>query len=184
MTWANGRGVTAEICAVRSAADRWDWRVSIADVSDDGPFSVFPGVDRHIAVVQGVGIALSIAGEAEQRVVFGSAALTFAGDVVTTCRLLDGPVLDLNLMVRRGFGVGALLINHVPAGHSPTVDTLGGSHPHVAAIVVVQGLVHVESLSLTPFDALLIDAGERLPDLEAATDSIIAVVTLQMKSGT
>lgn len=184
MPWANGRGVTAEICAVPHAGDDWAWRLSIADVADDGPFSVLPGVDRAIAVVQGVGMGLSIAGRSEQRVEFGSAALSFAGDALTTCRLLDGPVLDLNLMVRRAFGAGALLIERVPAGDSFAQANLIGSYRHVAAVVVVQGRVHGGSLSLTPFDTLLVDRDEQLPELVAEVDSIIAVVTLQMKSGT
>ncbi|MBM7325185.1 HutD family protein, partial [Agrobacterium sp. S2] len=48
MPWKNGGGVTTEIIvhpAKASMAD-FDWRISMANVAQDGPFSIFPGVDR------------------------------------------------------------------------------------------------------------------------------------------
>jgi environmental stress-induced protein Ves len=42
--------------------DEWDWRVSIADVVQDGLFSLLPGVDRTIAVVEGEGMLMTVDG--------------------------------------------------------------------------------------------------------------------------
>ena len=49
--WRNGGGVTREILASGgSGSDGFDWRISIADVSEPGPFSAFPGFDRVITL--------------------------------------------------------------------------------------------------------------------------------------
>ena len=53
--WKNGGGVTREVAAFPDGAgfDDFLWRISMAEVRADGPFSVFPGVDRVLAVLEG-----------------------------------------------------------------------------------------------------------------------------------
>ncbi|WP_344566156.1 HutD/Ves family protein [Streptomyces axinellae] len=53
MPWKNGSGSTREVAAqpVGSRLADFDWRVSVADVGGDGPFSPFPGVDRVITLI-------------------------------------------------------------------------------------------------------------------------------------
>ncbi len=48
MPWKNGSGETAEIAIWPDgvALDAFDWRISMARVAADGPFSAFAGVDR------------------------------------------------------------------------------------------------------------------------------------------
>src|ERR1700720_3517473 len=60
--WKNGGGSTTEIAAAPEGAslDIFDWRISMARVASDGPFSDFPGIDRTLAVVSGHGLALTI----------------------------------------------------------------------------------------------------------------------------
>ncbi|XES00502.1 HutD family protein [Streptomyces sp. S1D4-11] len=55
--WKNGGGVTREIVAWPEGADMGDfeWRVSLADVGGDGPFSAFADVDRILTMVEGGG---------------------------------------------------------------------------------------------------------------------------------
>ena len=95
--WRNGGGVTRPLL-VRPRGDRWQVRVSVADVAVNGPFSRFPGVQRWFAVLDGAGVVLTI-GSSEHRVDAGSDALSFRGDVAVRCRLVDGPTRDLNLML-------------------------------------------------------------------------------------
>ncbi len=78
-------------------------RISMADISADGPFSAFPGVMRWFAVVTGAGVALDLEG-VERRVVVGEAPLRFEGAAAPACRLLEGPTRDLNLMTKGGRG--------------------------------------------------------------------------------
>ena len=104
MPWKNGGGITTEIAAYPAGAmlDNFDWRVSMADVAQDGPFSMFPGVDRTLAVVTGAGLRLVIDGQAPQSVTPGSAPLSFPADVPVQCHLIEGRIVDLNVMSRRG----------------------------------------------------------------------------------
>ena len=111
MPWRNGGGRTTEIAAHPSAAalDAFDWRVSIADVARDGPFSAFAGVDRTIVLIAGAGMRL--AGDrhvAQLHVPFEP--YSFSGDDAIHCTLHGGPVRDFNLMVRRGRANGTLAI--------------------------------------------------------------------------
>lgn len=96
--WRNGGGRARDLL-VRPAGGAWQVQVSVADVEADGPFSHFPGVERWFAVVSGADVELVVDGVA-QRLTKTSPPLRFDGAAATTCRLLDGPTRDLNLMLR------------------------------------------------------------------------------------
>src|SRR5690606_10863682 len=53
--WRNGAGWTRQIHAEPSAdaTHEWDWRLSIAEIESDAPFSSFPGVDRELVLLEG-----------------------------------------------------------------------------------------------------------------------------------
>ncbi|HAJ22213.1 MAG TPA: HutD-family protein, partial [Rhodospirillaceae bacterium] len=55
--WKNGGGITREI-ALKEDEDGFLWRLSIADVRTDGPFSSFPDRHRILTVIAGVGMRL------------------------------------------------------------------------------------------------------------------------------
>ncbi|MEW2069473.1 HutD family protein [Streptomyces sp. NPDC007346] len=99
--WRNGAGLTREVAAGPGGADAFDWRVSVADVTADGPFSVFPGVDRTLTVVEGAGMDLVVGGE-HHIVDEPLWPHDFPGDRPTEGFLLGGPVVNLNVMYRRG----------------------------------------------------------------------------------
>lgn len=102
--WKNGGGTTAEIAVDPEGAgiEDFDWRVSMARVEADGPFSCFVGVDRTLAVLDGDGLILTVEGRIPIGLLATSEPLQFAADVPTSARLIGGPVTDLNVMVRRG----------------------------------------------------------------------------------
>ena len=104
MPWKNGGGVTTEIAVfpVGAGLEAFAWRLSMATVAGDGPFSLFAGVDRTLAVLEGEGILLSVEGCPEQRITPGSPPVSFAADRPTSARLISGPVSDFNVMTRRG----------------------------------------------------------------------------------
>lgn len=100
--WRNGGGLTRELLAWPTPQD-WRCRLSVADIARDGPFSAFPGEERHFVVLEGEGVALDFDGRrVDQRP--GDAPLVFDGAAAPGCRLLGGPVRDLNLMCRGGHG--------------------------------------------------------------------------------
>ena len=103
MPWKNGGGETLEIAVGPPGAplDAFEWRVSQAHVASRGPFSLFAGVDRTLAVLSGRGIRLSIAGRGT--VTLGSEAppFTFPADLPAQVELIDGAIDDLNVMTRR-----------------------------------------------------------------------------------
>jgi uncharacterized protein len=102
--WKNGGGSTTEIAAEPAGAslDTFDWRISLAQVASDGPFSEFPGIDRTLAVLKGSGLALTIGNDAPATLERGSDPISFAGDIATSARLVAGEITDLNVMTRRG----------------------------------------------------------------------------------
>lgn len=104
--WRNRGGVTRELFTWPSAGP-WQLRISVADIERDGPFSAFDGVDRWFAVVQGAGVRLVLpTGAIDLHA--DSAPLHFAGEAAPGCTLIAGATRDLNLMVRRAAGRGAM----------------------------------------------------------------------------
>ncbi len=103
MPWKNGGGETAEVAIwpEGAALDAFDWRISMARVATDGPFSAFAGVDRTLAILEGGGLRLSIDGSEPATLVAGAPPHTFPADRPTAASLIDGPVRDLNVMTAR-----------------------------------------------------------------------------------
>jgi uncharacterized protein len=102
--WKNGGGATTEIAAAPAGAslDDFDWRVSMARVASDGPFSEFAGIDRTLAILKGDGLKLAIGDAAPVVLDKNSEPIRFPGDQPTSARLIGGDIIDLNVMTRRG----------------------------------------------------------------------------------
>jgi uncharacterized protein len=101
--WKNGGGVTSEIVIFpkdASLAD-FDWRISMATVAVDGGFSEFTGIDRSLALLAGKGLVLQFADQAPLQLKPRDEPLRFAGEAQVYARLLQGEVLDFNVMTRR-----------------------------------------------------------------------------------
>lgn len=104
MPWKNGGGTTTEIAVAPEGAslDAFDWRISMAHVGQDGPFSSFPGIGRTLSVLTGAGITLAFGDGERARLDRTSAPYPFAADRAVDGLLVDGPIDDLNVMSRRG----------------------------------------------------------------------------------
>ncbi len=170
--WANGLGITAEVFAFPPRTTDWTWRLNLADVTDDVAFSTMSGVDRYIVVAQGPGMGLVIDGAPEVRVDRLTPPLSFAGDVATTCRLLDGPIVDLNLMIRRGRATGGLSISRVA---DVQLLALG---PETTAAVVLDGNALVNGIPLQVFDAALF-GDDDVKTVSAKGGAVVALVTVR-----
>lgn len=152
MPWKNGGGVTTEIYA-SPPSGAFDWRVSIATVNADGPFSTFNGYERHIMTLSGEGMVLDIEGRGK----FNLEPLrpfSFSGDAQVQGSLLQGAVLDFNLMVRRDFGSGILRVTQYKAG-----DRLGAAKSlHLAYVLL--GECEAEGHQLEPNSSFYLGMGE------------------------
>src|SRR5271165_1940430 len=99
--WKNGGGTTYEAIRVPPGGDAFRWRVSVAHIDTSGPFSDFAAYSRTMVLLRGAGLTLEFAG-AQQRVLRQIGDLAeFDGAIATHCELLDGPCVDLNLMVAK-----------------------------------------------------------------------------------
>ncbi len=166
MPWLNGRGESLEIASDRGTDDAWAWRLAMAPVVADGPFSKIDGVDRQLVLVEGHGMTLTI-----DRKIFECKPLeivSFRGEAMTSARLSRGPIRDINLMTRRGSCSGSLklvrggakiacLDNGVASGKIGSV---------VARIIVaVEAAMCVsgtDNLDLAFGDAILLEASEEV----------------------
>ncbi|NYE37806.1 hypothetical protein F4692_002939 [Nocardioides cavernae] len=91
--WANGGGTTREL----AVADDGAWRVSLADVDRDGPFSTFAGRLRVLTLVEGPVLDLTVDGE--PHVVEPQRPFAFPGAATVVASVPEGPVRVLNVVV-------------------------------------------------------------------------------------
>jgi environmental stress-induced protein Ves len=101
--WKNGGGSTTELVIAPPEAgfDDFDWRISLATIASDGPFSRFPGVDRTLMLVEGHGITLDIDGAARVLLCEDEPVACFDGAAQVLAKLNHGPTTDFNIMTRR-----------------------------------------------------------------------------------
>jgi uncharacterized protein len=157
--WKNGGGVTRTVAVHPPGSDleTFAWRVSIAEVRSSAPFSVFSGVERHMAVLSGR-LSLSIDGGAPLILTADSAPLSFAGDVPAHGTALAGAVTDLNVMTRRGRCSAQL--RHWPAGAAAPPAAHAGA-TLVVALAPLTVLTAAGELQLEELDALWLAEGTR-----------------------
>ena len=161
--WKNGLGVQYEIICDGSLPDDWTWRLSTADITQDVPFSSFPGVTREFCVADGNGVVLNING-VDHRCEPGSVTM-FRGDDVVFATLIDGPMRALNLMVRDGaekkslqLSIAGQVIDQcsvVVAIHSPSLL-----------------IVDKDEISLQILDGVFIDSQKTISVLEGIAATI------------
>ena len=127
MPWANGRGTSYEIASDRNGAKEWTWRLAMAPVNEDGAFSRIECVNRFLAVVQGNGMLLSV--DRKKLPCLPMQVVQFRGDAITEATLTDGPIMDINLMVRRKEAEGemAIITNAGLLNGASIVVAVGGS---------------------------------------------------------
>lgn len=154
MPWKNGGGTTTEIAAHPPGAslDNFDWRISMAHVGMDGPFSSFPGIDRTLSVLIGNGIALAFGDGETVRLDRAALPYPFAADRAVEGRLVDGPIDDLNVMSRRGRWRHR--VEHVSGIGSHSLAAAEG----LLALVARKGVWQVNGTELAAGDSAILDA--------------------------
>ncbi|VDC20457.1 HutD/Ves family protein [Pseudogemmobacter humi] len=145
--WKNGGGQTAEIAVSPVAADMetFSWRVSVASVASDGPFSEFPGIDRVLTVTEGGPMVLEIGGR-EHLLDETSPPFAFSGEAPVMARLCGPPLLDFNVMCRRP------LRAEVVKGPFQPAQMLSGS-AQARLVLLLEPRAGFERLDLIDLDA-------------------------------
>lgn len=149
--WANGGGRTRQVAiepAEATFTGGFVWRVSIAQVASDGPFSMLPGIDRSLWLLRGDGMVLTI-GERAVRLDRPYQRCDFAGETAVASRLLGGPCEDLNVMTDRRRVRAHCELQQLAAGSLLPVD-----RAPQRLVVVLQGQAKAEGIVVDPGDAL------------------------------
>ncbi len=135
--WRNDGGWTRDVASDSPDALELSWRISIADVETDGPFSFFAGFDRLLVLLDGVGMDLVCTDTGERMQLRpGASRARFAGELAITAELLDGPTTDFNVIWERsrfslqeqdhwqdrivGWCHGSIVVVHVQSGEVAT----------------------------------------------------------------
>lgn len=158
--WANGGGTTRLL--LRAEDDTW--RVSLADVGGDGPFSVFPGRTRLITVVDGPVLVLVVDGV--EQVVEPRRPFAFAGDASVTASVPEGPVLALNVIGDPGRV--APFVTVLELGRGSSLPLAGDQ-----AALVLQGRAQVEEVEASAHDLVV-------GPVEVSGRCTLAVLTLEL----
>lgn len=101
--WKNGGGVTRQLAIYPEHAtqDNFIWRVSAADLTHPGPFSIWPDIDRILILTGGESMLLTRTETGQQQRLARGERIYFAGETPFEAALPDGPARDFNLMLRR-----------------------------------------------------------------------------------
>ena len=167
--WRNGGGSTYELAVEPPAAglDDFAWRISIAAVEADGPFSRYPGVDRVITLLSGGPMSLTIDGVAHD--LQPLQPFSFPGETHVDC-VVGTPSRDLNLMTRRG----------AVSGHLELVTPSTGGSIITSAwrrvIVVLDGTVEIGPTRLGPWDGLVDESAQPLTVRGTGTVAVVRLI--------
>lgn len=173
--WKNGGGSTTQIAVGPPDAgfDDFDWRISLATIAEDGAFSVFPNVDRTLALVDGNGATLDIDGNS-QILCQDDPVAAFAGESRVIAKLNHGATTDFNVMTRRErcrhvFGVRRLTgeSRFAPRGDVSVLFLAEGDSLAVSS--------DAERIGMVRYDAVVFDNSEALWTLEAGQGVIFIV---------
>lgn len=169
--WKNGGGITRDIMVSPPGAslDTFDWRLSLAQVDRDGPFSRFDNVDRTLVLLSG---AMTLR-ERDRRIDLArNEPFAFEGERAIEASVGGGPTLDFNVMTRRG------RVRHTARRESfserTAFDASTGST--VALFALERGLV-VDGEPLDLHDTAII-AAQRVSVAAAASGASALVVAI------
>jgi environmental stress-induced protein Ves len=157
--WKNGGGSTTEIAIgpPDSGFEDFEWRVSLATIEKDGEFSLFPGVDRTLALVEGHGMTLEIDGEPTM-VTETEPVVAFDGSSVVNAKLSRGGCTDFNAMTRSD------RCYHTFGRRRLSGDSTFVARADVTVLFLAEGDAlelrnEKERMGLVRFDAVVLEAG-------------------------
>ncbi len=152
--WKNGGGSVRPVAThpPGGGVGSFDWRISVAEIEADGPFSAFPGVDRCFVLLRGSGVRLTPDAGLAMVLTEPSQIVHFSGESSVEATLVAGPVQNLSILVARScYQSMVLSINGVGEQHFEAGQG--------ALVLCLEG-----DVALTPLgsDGVTIQAGQAL----------------------
>jgi environmental stress-induced protein Ves len=184
--WKNGGGITHEVMREPAGGDPFRWRVSVAHIDASGPFSDFAAYNRKMVLLKGAGIELRFADGVKKTLRQVGDLVEFDGAVSTYCELLQGPCVDLNLMVAKSNSVAVRVERFI---ESLAVSALRNETKLIFPIErrIKLAINSGKTVTLEPWDlALLSHCSGHLSRLESAGSSLstsVFLATLKFVSG-
>ena len=157
--WKNGGGWTSPVTSVAGADGLPDWRVSVAEITEAGPFSIFQGLERQAVMLDGGRLRLRAACPADDIVFDGPGSqAAFPGE---RALVADAPALPTrlwNVMHRRGVvqaqvSVWTDRLVELPVAPHLLLYVLGGEMELALPHCRSQGLVAGQGLHLQQLPA-------------------------------
>jgi environmental stress-induced protein Ves len=148
--WKNGGGITHEVAKAEEDG-RLLWRLSLAEVASDGPFSLFPGLARILTVIDGDGMDLRDATGHIVHLVPPLTPVHFSGDEPLTGTLRAGKCLDFNLIYDPFRFAGSVKV--VSGADNKPGDLMGG-------LLCLSGSVICSGEVLRGHDFAFVERGE------------------------
>lgn len=192
MPWRNGRGSTLEIARDPANGEEFAWRLSLADIKEDGDFSAYAGYRRALVLIAGKSLCLRFKGHGHCFLHTVGRGTRFDGDWKTHCAVPGGHCTDLSLIVSRGSAghpasvVRAPLLLRLKSARRVTLSK--DLHAAIFALdrpVSITEAVSTRPRTVRPRDTLLVSPGpERTLTLRGLERSTAAqVVVLQWRPG-
>ncbi len=98
--WRNAAGETREICTFPPAKRDFYWRASFTSIAANGEFSLFPGMERIVTLLEGGEMFLESA-DRFNHTLKPLQPFSFAADLVVKAKLTAGQMsMDFNIMTR------------------------------------------------------------------------------------
>jgi environmental stress-induced protein Ves len=183
--WRNGGGITHEAIRVPLGDGPFRWRVSVAHIDASGPFSEFAEYNRKMALLKGAGVDLRFADGTHKALRKVGELIEFDGAVAAHCELLNGPCVDLNLIIAKSDSAVVRVerfIESVVVNASRLETTLVFPIDRKITLQITAG----KPVALEPWDlAVMSHCAGRISRLESVKSSVstsVFVATLMLTS--
>jgi uncharacterized protein len=167
--WKNGGGLTHEIAVAFSDDARKSvlWRVSLATIDRDGPFSEYRGYDRTIVALDPVELDVDGTSVVLER----CQPHEFRGEARVACRLRGGATRDLNAMTLRD--AFAHDVEIVTSAQRFVLDD-----DEIAFVYAIEGATHVENTPCEPGDTIWLQEAESMDVQTGGSAAVIRITPI------